>query len=288
MTTKLPRILMCSPAHYTVEYAINPWMEGPEGVDRQRALAQWKRLRDALSEHARIETIEPGVGLPDMPYTANAGTLRGNLFVPSRFRHPQRRGEESLFAAWFEKHGYQVLMLPEGMISEGAGDVLFDTTGERLWMGYGPRSDREAAAFLGTSYDVEPVALRLVDPRFYHLDTCFAPLPGGYFMYYPQAFDAEGLRAIEARVPAARRILVTEDEACSFACNIVPVGQHVFLHAVSPQLQRRLRAAGLVPHAVALDEFIKGGGSAKCLTLRLDTPSVTPRRTERPEWQATA
>jgi N-dimethylarginine dimethylaminohydrolase len=42
------------------------------------------------------------------------------------------------------------------------------------------------------------------------------------------------------------------------------------LNTGCPQLEADLRQAGFVPHSTELDEFIKAGGSAKCLTLRLD------------------
>lgn len=274
-----PRLLMCAPDHFEVTYAINPWMNGST-VNVPRAHAQWRQLHAALREHADVELMPPVAGLPDMVFTANAGTLRGNVFVPSRFRHEERRGEEVHFADWFAQHGFTVRHLPDGVVSEGAGDALVDVDLTCLWMGYGPRSDLRAAGALSRILNLEAVPLSLVDPRFYHVDTCFCPLPGGGAMYWPQAFDARGRAEIEARIPRSRRIFLTEAEACQFACNAVVVGGHVFMNRGNTRLVHELKAFGLQVHEVALDEFIKAGGSARCLTMRLDVPVHTAREPE--------
>src|SRR5690606_24125496 len=108
------------------------------------------------------------------------------------------------------------------------------------------------------------------DPRFYHLDTCFCPLAGGHLMYYPAAFDAVSQAAIAARVPPSLRIAVSADDALAFACNAVNSGERVLMNHASEQLQERLRQCGFVPQCLPLSQFIKAGGAAKCLTLRLD------------------
>ena len=40
---------MCPPEHFTVEYAINPWMDTTVPVDPALALKQWHLLRDTLT-----------------------------------------------------------------------------------------------------------------------------------------------------------------------------------------------------------------------------------------------
>jgi N-dimethylarginine dimethylaminohydrolase len=109
-----------------------------------------------------------------------------------------------------------------------------------------------------------------VDSRFYHLDTCFCPLTGGELLYFPPAFDPYGHAAISERIGRSRRIVATEADALKFACNAVCVDKHVVLPAGCPDTMKQLDAHGYVPHPVPLDEFMKSGGSAKCLTLALD------------------
>lgn len=266
-----PRLLMCPPTHFAVDYVINPWMEGNlHSADPARAHSQWTALRGALSDLARIELIVPGQGLPDMPFTANAGLVLGDAYVPSRFRHAQRQDEEALFTDWFSRQGYTVRALPEGMDFEGAGDALLDPDAPRLWLGHGHRSDAGVAQEVAAMFDLETIALRLSDPRFYHLDTCFCPLSGGWLLYYPPAFDAEAIGAIAARIPESRRIAVSEQDALAFACNAVNIGTTVVVNRASSALKTALGNAGFETIETPLDEFLKAGGSAKCLTLRLD------------------
>lgn len=271
--TARARFLMCPPTHFEVAYVINPWMEGQvDNVHRSQAREQWDVLHDALSACADVELVEAGQGLPDMPFTANAGVVLGDVFVPSRFAHNQRRGEEPMFERWFAGHGYRVQRLPGDLPFEGAGDALLDRAVPRLWMGHGHRTDLGCAAQLQDMLDIEVIPLRLVDPRFYHLDTCFCPLQGGVLMYYPAAFDDESRARIEARVPAGMRVPVDEADAGAFACNAVDTGDAVLLNRAGEALVGALRDFGYATVQVPLGEFMKSGGAAKCLTLRLDEP----------------
>ncbi|MBD2019869.1 TIGR00300 family protein, partial [Leptolyngbya sp. FACHB-36] len=114
--------------------------------------------------------------------------------------------------------------------------------------------------------------LRLMDERFYHLDTCFCPLSNGYLLYYPPAFDAYSNRLIEMRVPEAKRIAIDEADAVNFACNAVNVDHIVILNQASDDLKQRLTAAGFQVVETPLTEFLKAGGASKCLTLRVTEP----------------
>jgi N-dimethylarginine dimethylaminohydrolase len=87
-------------------------------------------------------------------------------------------------------------------------------------------------------------------------------------VYYPAAFDDYGRRALADWVP--RLIAVDEAEARSFACNAVVVGRSVVTNTGCPRLNAALREQGYEPRETPLSEFVKAGGSAKCLTLRLD------------------
>lgn len=121
-------------------------------------------------------------------------------------------------------------------------------------------------------------SLHLVDPRFFHLDMCFAPLALGHVMYFPEAFDAGSLKKIEAAYPAEKRIAVTELEATQFACNVINVGEHIIMDKVETNLAERLRGLGYDVAEVSLSEFQQSGGSAKTLALRLSDNSVAERK----------
>lgn len=270
-------ILMCPPDYFSVDHVINPWMAGNEGaLDRERAMQQWQVLCDAVSQVADIALMEPQAGLPDLVFTANAGFVHGGRVVPSHFMPKERRPEEPYLKRWFREHGYEVLELPDDVGFEGAGDCLLDRRGPWLWTGFGFRTEIEAHAYLSEWFDREVVSIRLTDSRFYHIDTCFCPLTDGFLLYHPPAFDYESRLAIEKRIPSHKRIVVDTEDAGSFACNAINVGYDVFVHKASTPLQARLMLAGFSVHEVDLSEFLKSGGSAKCLSLRLSESGVVP------------
>ena len=273
MTATRNRILMCPPDFFTVDYVINPWMAGHEGSpDIELAQEQWQTLRDSLGEYADIVIMEPQPDLPDLVFTANAGVVYGNKAIASHFMPKERRPEEPHLKKWFRENGYELLELDEKIGFEGAGDCLFDRGGPWLWTGYGFRTEIEAHAEIQKFFDVDLVSIRLTDSRFYHIDTCFCPLTGGFLMYHPPAFDFDSRIAIESRIPSHKRIVVDTADAGNFACNAVNIGDQVFLNKASAPLKARLMIAGFEVHEVGLSEFLKAGGSAKCLTLKLDEP----------------
>jgi lysine-ketoglutarate reductase/saccharopine dehydrogenase-like protein (TIGR00300 family) len=267
------RFLICAPDFFEVDYVINPWMEGNvHKASHSLAVNQWQALRRLLEGHAGVEQISPQRGLPDMVFTANAGVVIGGKCVLSRFLPRERQGEESHFKKWFKKQRFAVFELPPDLPFEGAGDALFDPDRGCLWAGYGFRSELAAHPLLAEWLDIQVHSLRLIDPRFYHLDTCLCPLENGCVLYYPAAFDAISNRKIEQLISAEKRIPVSETDAARFACNAINMDRRILLHQASPELRSRLEAAGFSVAETPLSEFIKAGGSARCLTLRLTDP----------------
>src|SRR5207245_1024676 len=163
---------------------------------------------------------EPAAGLPDMPFTANAGLVHDDTFAPARFRFPQRAPETRHAVEWFRRRGSRIVELPGRGTFEGEGDALFQPGAPLLWGGYGVRTALQAHRHLAEILDVEVVPLRLVDERFYHLDTCFCPLPEGRVFYYPDAFDRASLERIAARVPAAQ----PREVAIEIQCDLLETG----------------------------------------------------------------
>ena len=265
--------LMCAPDHYDVDYVINPWMEGNiHKSSRDRAVEQWEKLHHTLKEHAIVDLVTPAKGWPDMVFTANAGLVLGKTVVLSRFMHKERQGEEPYFKQWFEENGYTVHELPKDLPFEGAGDALLDREGRWLWAGYGFRSELDSHPYLAKWLDIEVLSLRLIDERFYHLDTCFCPLKNGYLLYYPAAFDSYSNRLIEMRVSKEKRIAIAEADAVNFACNAVNVDRIVVMNQATDALKAQLADAGFQVIETPLNEFLKAGGAAKCLTLRVTEP----------------
>lgn len=262
-----PQILMCPPDFYGVEYEINPWMKRDQPPDQALAARQWSELRAAIQEAgARIVLQKPVPGLPDLVFTANAAMIYRRDAMLARFRFPERQREEPFDAAWLEASGFHVHRLQDDVFFEGAGDALF--CGDTLFAGYRLRSDVRGLQHIGELFHCRVIALELVDPYYYHLDTCFCPLGPGVATYYPEAFDSYGRAVLKELVPTL--IPVEEAEAKRFACNAVVVGLTVTTNTGCPRLHQELAQRGFEPRETPLDEFVKAGGSAKCLTLRLD------------------
>ncbi|MCS6852629.1 MAG: arginine deiminase-related protein [Gemmataceae bacterium] len=262
-----PRILMCPPNYYGIEYEINPWMSRSRGSVASEARQQWQALHDILvSLGVTVELLPPQPGLPDLVFTANAGLVFRQRFFSSRFRHDVRARESPHFEAWFAAHGFTVEHLPEGVYFEGAGDALF--CGPTLFAGYRIRSDVRGHQHIAQAIGKQVLPVELVNPRFYHLDTCFCPLAPGEAIWFPEAFDAYGRKVLQAHIP--RLLTVSEAEAHRFGCNAVVVGRTVIHNTGCERMAEELQRWGYRSIATPLDEFLKAGGSAKCLTLRLD------------------
>ncbi len=266
----MSRLLMCAPDYFGIEYEINPWMRISNQSNGDCARTQWQALTLVLEQEigSKLEFMEPVPGLPDLVFTANAGVIHGGKAVPSRFRHPERQREERHFIDWFTRKGYEVIILDAEMYFEGAGDLLGFP---EFWFGgYRQRSDIRAYDKLSTIFSKRILPVELVDQRFYHLDTCLCPLSGGELLYFPPAFDGYAQTVIASHVDQNKRFAVPPSEAERFACNAVCVDRHVVLPTGCPETMTWLKRHGYTPHPVELDEFLKAGGSAKCLTLALD------------------
>jgi N-dimethylarginine dimethylaminohydrolase len=257
-------LLLCAPDYYGIEYEINPWMSREHGADIELAKSQWHGLHQTLSAlPATIYLVPPQPKLPDMVFTANAGLAVGRKFIPSNFRHEERAGEAPHFASWMEKRGYEVLWLPKNLYFEGEGDALFG--GDALFCGYKFRSDIQSHRAVADMLGCLVISVELVDARFYHLDTCFCPLPDGGAIWFPPAFDEYGQRAIRGHL--ANLVEVEEEEAKHFCCNAVVLDRDIVLPEGAPNLVSKLTNRGYRCYPLPMSEFLKAGGACKCLTM---------------------
>ena len=257
--------LMCPPEYFAVTYAINPWMRPESPVDAGRAMRQWTALQavyEALGHS--VATIEPVAGLPDMVFAANGATVIDGTVLGVRFRHHERAGEAAAYLSWFRSHGYSPVHAPV-FVNEGEGDIL--VAGDTVLAGHGFRSDEAAAGELASVFGRRVVSLRLVDSRFYHLDTALCVLDGSTAMYYPAAFDDAGRAALASMFPEL--IEAKDEDAEVLGLNAVSDGRRVVLAAAATGLARSLTARGFEVIPVDMSELLKAGGGAKCCTLEL-------------------
>lgn len=259
---------MCPPMYFDVNYDINPWMtENLHKVNKDLAEKQWKRLYSALREVADVYLIDPQSGLPDMVFTANAGFYkkRHNMVYMSNFRNDQRKGEEIHFMNWFKDHGYAIYY--PNIHFEGEGDLLKGDM-ESHWIGHGFRSAKKLHDKFPFDEIVNLRKLHLVDSRFYHLDTCFAPLKENGVLWYPEAFDEESQEKIRKFSTRRYSIEVTEEEALTFACNAVVIKNHVFMPECN-SVADKLTNLGYKVQMFDMSEFMKSGGACKCLVMNI-------------------
>ena len=288
---RTPHFLMCRPTHYRIAYEINPWMRITCQPHHKKALIQWQKLYSLLSRKlgVSVKLLPPHRGVPDLVFTANAGLVSGKTMICSNFKYRQRQKEEPIIERFFQKAGYRVLRLPSRHSFEGEGDALW--VGSTLLMGFRFRSDATVHAQLSTLLKTRVLPVELVDKRFYHLDTCFAPLSPKTALWFPGAFDRYGKRVIRSLIPDL--IAVSEKDAKRFVCNTIivpasaavsgarpgsskrraggPVARSLVMPVgASSALKRKLAQRRFRIHEVELSEFLKAGGGAKCLVLKLN------------------
>ena len=265
-------ILVCNPRYFGIDYEINSWMDVKNIVSPERAMEQWHRLCNNLKHcGARLKYIEPHPSFPDMVFTANAGLVdsKRNTVILSNFKHEERRGEKELFKRWFLDNKYSVIELPKDINFEGQGDALF--VGDTLFLGHGFRTDIESHSIIAEALEVDYISCELIDPYFYHLDTCFMPTVEGV-LYYKDAFSKNSRdEMLNKFIDMGKKnsllniINVEAEHASEFICNSVRLGSSI----VTPSPNISKYCCGYTKYICDLSEFMKSGGAAKCLTLKL-------------------
>lgn len=258
------RILMCEPKYYQVVYEINPWMHRQIKVEESLARQQWEKLKNIIEQNgAKVELVEPQPGWPDMVFTANAGLVYKDKVYLSHFKYPERQGERKYYGEWFKQAGFDLLG-DENYFFEGAGDALF--AGQKLFAASGFRSDKNIYPEIKKMGNFDIELCELVDPYFYHIDTCFCPLNDRQAIWWPGAFSEKSRAMMEKEIELHA---IPEEEAKHFACNAVILDKHVIIPSGCDKTAEILRKLGFTPHQTDMSEFIKAGGACKCLTLKL-------------------
>lgn len=137
-------------------------------------MRQWQELTAALeSLDVGVDVIDQQPDVPDMVFATDQGIVQGKKVLLANFRYPERKPETKYYRAWFEDRGFEPHELTKVFSFEG-GDALF--VDDTLFVGTGFRANVASCEELSQALDVDVVPLRLVDPKFYHLDMCFLPL----------------------------------------------------------------------------------------------------------------
>ena len=234
---------------------------------QESAQDQWDKLYKIYTQQLgwNVQLIDPVRGLPDMVFATDCCLMINGRALLSSFRYPQRQPETDHFEAWLTSHGYRELKQAKNYF-EGGGDNLL--CGQKILAGYGFRSAPEAAQELQEFFDLEVVPLKIIDPRFYHLDTSLAVLSDDTVASYLPALDADSQARLKAAIPNV--IEATLEEAQGFGLNAVSDGQTVITSSESESLLQKYRDAGFSVIGTPILEFRKSGGGVKCLTLDLE------------------
>ncbi len=257
---------------YQVAWAINPHM-AIGAVDFRAAAAQHAAYKASL--------VAAGAEVLELPFVHSAfdsvfskdpalllerrGLKRALL---ARLRYPERQREQAARADFFERHGFEVVCEPTGPSWEG-GDIVMLPSGRAMFLGYGPRSRREAAAWLEHHAQIPVVPLELRDPHLYHLDMALAVLPDGTALVCESALTADSMRVLERAAGVRQVVTVRRDDALAFGLNLVAIGNTVLAGSRVPRIAAIVRAHGYRLQVSPLDQFHLAGGSAACLVARL-------------------
>lgn len=261
------KIVMCPPDFYNIEYSINPWMDTKNKVNKEYAIVQYTDLKNSF-QNAGVEVDEliPVNGLPDMVYATNAGYAGNNFFIRANFKAKERKCESDEAEKYFQEKGYEIFTIPGEIIFEGEGDLIRSES--KYFLGCGIRSDKKSAEILGEIINVNIIPLELVNPYFYHLDTCFGPVNDNLAVINEKAFSNSSLKIIYDHF---QNVITTSDKDNSvLACNLVVVGSNIFLgKGATADLKNKLHSFNYTVNEIEMSEFLKGGGSVKCLSLEI-------------------
>ncbi len=269
-------VLMVRPTYFSVDYVINPHMEGNVGkVDKEKAMMEWEKVKSAFElAGVDVHVIDGEEGLPDMVFCANQSLPYyseegGKEVLMSIMNSKHRKDEVQHVERWYMENGYEIHHLNYKKIDnfEGMGDAIWHSGRKLLWGGYGFRSSLDAYDFVSDKWDVPVIALELNDPAFYHLDTCFCMLNQDSVLIYPKAFTQNGVDIIKSLFKNV--IEADEYEAKElFACNATcPNGKHVIIQRGAEKVNQQLKDAGFEVIEVDTSQFLLSGGSVFCMKM---------------------
>ena len=257
---------MCKPTYFNVIHKdLNVHMTMDNPVNIIKTHEQYANLIEILRQFGiKIKFIPEKYGLVDMVFAANAGLIHDGVCIVSNFTATPRRQETEIYEKYFKQNNDVVHPYHK---FEGAGDALFSHRKSILWMGFGFRTEKEAMNEISPFLNISIQSLCLIDPRFYHLDTCFCPMDDCVMVYLP-AFTPESQDIIK-RAFEGRIISVDEEDAVNFACNSFYISEKacVIGHKYSDKLKTKIQDIGIKPLETNMSEFLKSGGSVKCCIL---------------------
>jgi N-dimethylarginine dimethylaminohydrolase len=258
-------ILLCRPLYFAINYEINPWMKKGTEIDKNKLNKQYLNLKKIYQQlNLNVYEIDQVRGLADMVYAANYGSVINKTFIKTNFRYPQRQKEVIYAEKFFKKIGYTIVSLPNDCYFEGQGDLLMSD--EIIFCGFGFRTDKKAIKIVEKIIQRPIIALKLVNPYFYHLDTCFSILSKDTVMINELAFSSSAIKIIKSKFKHIIKVEQSDNQI--LACNNVVHQRNIIINkGISQNLKLQLRRLKFNIIETDVSQYLKGGGAVRCLTL---------------------
>ncbi len=303
------RVLMCRPKYFDVpleDPEKNPWMNTLRLPDHERALIQWTELRDFYTKHGvTAECVEPvdasshfqrlalehGLtqqveGLFDQVFAANTAFGIGEKWVIGNLAPWWRKYESAYVAEFLVRERKSVHFLPEHIIFEGQGDLVRIGSREYCYC-YGIRNARHARWWLENMFPtITTIPMRLIDPRWYHGDTCLRYLEWcNTILWIPQAFDRKSRKRLvdytqRARINllAAPKRLWFQETKCGINFPMHGLGVNNIetfpwderVSKFPQKIREYIETRGGTVWLHNFDQFGLSGAGHRCVTLFLD------------------
>ena len=268
------KVLMCAPDFFQVKEIQNPHMKHQQGkVDRVLAAKQWSDLYKLLDQlTAGVSLVEPVEDCEDMVFTANqvfpfVSPSGDKKFIPSIMKFSSRQREVQYIQSFFENLNYQAVPLKSADCFESQGDLLWHPQRRLLWGGYGHRTSKNVYEEISHIVEAPVQQLKLIDDRFYHLDTCFCPLSQDSVLICPEAFDDNGKELIKSCFNDVIEVPLKE-ALNGFVCNGLAIDEKYFIvQKGSSFTKEQVAKLGFKIYELEASEFIKSGGSIFCMKM---------------------
>lgn len=256
---------MCQPTNFNINYQINPWMK-LNSVNLLKAQKQWLALVNIYQKlKLEISTIHQDHSFPDMVFTTDSFiSYRGKALI-SNFRFSQRQPEPNFFIPLLKLLNMEIVNLPQNYHFEG-GDFRFFN--KKLFLGTNFRTDKKSIPLIKSVYNVPIIPLELINPYFYHLDTCLFILNPNNVFYIKKAFSLKSRKVLNQHFPNLHEI--NQQDADNFAANSVVIGKNVISNIGLGNFKNKIQDLGYTFWETDMSEFIKSGGSVHCLTNLFD------------------
>lgn len=268
-------LVVVKPTHFQIKYQINPYMNTEVKVDSSMAMEQWTTMKNILSSHYNIHTVDPDKlyskydiktppeEIPDFVFSANhwtpLGSDKSDGVLLSNFANSERKPETEYMKYFLEERQIEYEQISDNF--EGQGDFIWEDNHNILWAGHGIRTDYEAVekAVKYTDDDVLVVPLKLETNEHYHLDTCFKSLSPDTALIVEEAFEEESYQRLEAAFENLIKVPPTD-----FSCNSLVLDKKEVLLSESSVAWKNIEENGFSTRRIKFSEFMKSGGSIAC------------------------